>query len=90
MPATRDRFQPVTVQVNYTSVQTVVQQLVTNTDVASGLVSKLQAAAAAAARGDTTSKTNQINAFINQVNAQTGKSITSAQAALLISLAQAL
>jgi hypothetical protein len=44
----------------------------------------LQGAQAAFARGNIKSGDNQLNAFINQVNAQSGKSLTPAQAAVLI------
>jgi hypothetical protein len=53
-----------------------VNQFVTQPGIANALGAKLRA--------------GQINAFINQVHAQTGKSITSDQAAILIALASAL
>jgi CHASE3 domain sensor protein len=48
------------------------------------LNAKLQAALASINSGRNTPAKNQLNAFINEVNAQTGKKITSAQAAQLI------
>lgn len=44
-------------------------------------------AAAAADRGDATAKANAIHAYVNQVEAQSGKALTADQAALLIRLA---
>jgi len=51
------------------------------------LCSKLGAAAASEARGNLRSKANQVEAFIQEVEAQSGKSITDAEAATLIALA---
>ncbi|MGE5138766.1 MAG: FIMAH domain-containing protein, partial [Rudaea sp.] len=48
------------------------------------LLDKLNAAQAALDRGDIKTATNQLNAFINQVKAQSGKHITRDAAALLI------
>jgi hypothetical protein len=59
---------------------------VTDPSVASGLCDKLNAAAAAAARGNTAVKDNQLKAFRSQVDAQIGKSISAADAELLKSL----
>jgi hypothetical protein len=50
-------------------------------------MNKLQAAQAAMQRGDRTSTRQALNAFINQVQAQSGKSIDAGYAALLISWA---
>lgn len=54
------------------------------------LVAKLNAAEASESRGNTKSKAGQIQAFIREVNAQTGKSIVAADAKLLIQFAMAL
>jgi hypothetical protein len=54
------------------------------------LCANLNAAATAAARGDTKGKVNGINAYINDVKAQSGKSMTVAQANILIRMARAL
>jgi hypothetical protein len=51
--------------------------------VADGLCSKLAAAADAAARGNAAAKQNQLQAFRNQVDGQTGKSIAPADADVL-------
>jgi predicted extracellular nuclease len=69
------------------SVCTLVQQFVSNSGVATSLCAKLDAAAAARARGSVNGHDNQIQAFINEVNAQRGKSISDANANTLISLA---
>ena len=65
-------------------------QWVTKAGVASSLNAKLVAAQQAAQRGDLNAKAGQINAYINQLNAQSGKAVTAAHAAILISLARAL
>ncbi len=78
------------VSVTYTSLMNLVRAFETKTDVANKMISSLQSANSAATAGDTKTAKNQINAFINQVQAQTGKSLTQAQAALLIQLASAL
>lgn len=52
--------------------------------IANALLAKLDAAQAAYDRGNTTAALNQLNAFINQVKAQTGKSIDAEHAGHLI------
>jgi hypothetical protein len=79
-----------TVTVDPTSLATLVGQLSTNGGVASGLDSKLAAIAGAISRGQDKTTSNLVNAFDNQVDAQTGKAFTSEQAKLLKSLAAAL
>src|SRR5258706_21626 len=54
------------------------------------LESKLQAAASSLSKGQTNAAINQLNAFINQVQAQRGKKITSAAADYLIAKARAI
>ena len=51
------------------------------------LDAKLRAAINSLNRGNPTPAKNQLNAFINEVKAQTGKKITSAQATQLIAAA---
>lgn len=70
-----------------TALCALVRSLVTSDEVADGLCDKLEAAAASKARGNATAHANQLNAFVNQVNAQTGKAISEADAARLILLA---
>lgn len=76
-----------TVTVDFTSLAALVRQFSTSTDVANGLVDKLDAASAAK---NAKTRGNQLDAFANQVHAQTGKALTSAQAELLLSLAETL
>ena len=67
-----------------------VTQFVTDPAVAQGLTDKLNAIANAIAQGNAQAKAGAVGAFINQVRAQTGKSITAEQAAILIRLVRAL
>jgi hypothetical protein len=79
-----------TVQATPGSLSRLVTQFVTDPSVAQGLNDKLAAIAAAVAQGNAAAKAGAVSAFISQVNAQTGKSITAQQAAILIRLVQAL
>lgn len=54
------------------------------------LAAKLDAAAAALGRGDTKAASGQLGAFVNAVQAQSGKAIPADEAALLIAAAQAI
>jgi hypothetical protein len=76
-----------TVSVTFTSLEALVTRFSTNPDVTTGLNDKL--AAAAAAKSART-RGNQLDAFANQVHAQTGKALTAEQAALLLQLSDAL
>lgn len=58
--------------------------------IATSLCAKLNAASAAAARGETATAENILGAYRNEVSAQTGKAFTGAEAATLIRLSQAL
>jgi hypothetical protein len=73
--------------VTFDSLANLVDRFSTSDDVTAGLTDKL--AAAATAKNPKT-RANQLNAFESQVSAQTGKALTAEQAALLISLAEAL
>jgi len=53
-----------------------------------GYIAKLDAALKSLARGNTNTAANQLNAFMNLVNAQRGKTLTDAQANALIASAQ--
>jgi hypothetical protein len=75
------------VTVDFDSLCTLVGQLSKNAGVANGLCAKLSAAKASAARGQSKTKNNQLDAFDNQVDAQAGKAFTASQATLLKSLA---
>jgi predicted extracellular nuclease len=76
-----------TITVDDTSLCGLVRELVTSEDVAAGLCDKLAAAAASLERGNTRAHDNQLRAFANQVEAQRGKSISDADADLLLELA---
>jgi hypothetical protein len=76
-----------TVTVTFTSLQNLVRMFSTDPDVTAGLNDKL---AAAAASPDKNARDHQLNAFINQVNAQTGRALTATEAGVLIQLAKAL
>ncbi len=73
--------------VNFESLKDLVSSFSSKHGVANGLNAKLDAAASASKAH---TRANILGAFINQVNAQTGKALTSDQADLLILLAQAL
>jgi len=71
----------------FPSLEVIVALFSTNPGVTSGLNDKLEAAAVAKNRN---ARDNQLNAFENQVRAQTGKALTADQAQFLIEFAQAL
>ena len=62
------------------------KSLVTKEGVAKSLCAKLDAATAAGDRGNTTARTNQLNAYRNEVEAQRGKAISDANATALLAL----
>lgn len=61
----------------FTDLEALITEFSTNPDVTAGLNNKL---AAAATSPNKNARDNQLEAFINQVNAQTGKALTAAQA----------
>jgi FIMAH domain len=73
----------VNVVVTFASLCDLVNQVVSDPAVAQSLCDKLTAASAAAARGNTSTKENQLQAFRNQIDAQVGKSISADDAELL-------
>jgi hypothetical protein len=84
-------FQPA--QITPESIKAVVQSAlgsgaITNAGVAAALLTKLDEAAAARSRGQCNTSGNVYQAFINEVNAQSGKAIASATASQLVSEAQ--
>jgi hypothetical protein len=79
-----------TLVVTFADLRTLTAQFSSNPGVANGLSAKLDAAEASAARGNRTAQDNQIAAYQNDVRAQTGKALTSTQAATLIRLSNAL
>jgi hypothetical protein len=66
----------------------IVQDMGLPQDIEDGLTDKLEAAASSIENGRDRPAQNQLRAFINQVNAQTGKSITEEQAQILIEAAR--
>jgi hypothetical protein len=79
-----------TVVVTYGSLTNLVNLFVTNPNIAGSLTAKLAAAADVAARGDFNARNGQLNAFRNELSAQTGKTVTKAHAAILARLSMAL
>lgn len=79
-----------TVKADTDSVCALVKRWAKNAGQANSLCVKLNAAAAAVARGQTKTHDNNIDAFDNEVRAQSGKGFTAAQAALLVQFAAAL
>ncbi|HZG36666.1 MAG TPA: ExeM/NucH family extracellular endonuclease [Gaiellaceae bacterium] len=75
---------------SYAGICTLVRDVVSKEGIANALCAKLDAAAAAAARGNERAKEGHLGAFLNQVAAQRGKALTSAQASMLTSLAESL
>ncbi len=76
-----------TVSVTFPSLENLVTRFSANPDVTAGLNDKLAAAAAAKSAK---SRGNVLDAFANQVRAQTGKALTAEQAAILLQLSDAL
>jgi hypothetical protein len=60
---------------------------VSDPEVADSLCDKLRAAEEAEARGDAGAKAGALRAYVNQLRAQSGKSVSAEDAALLIELA---
>ncbi len=77
------------VTVNYDSLGTLTSQFFENKG-AEPYAAKLKSAKASAEAGNTKARDGQLNAFMNQVNAQSGKSISKEQAEILIQLTQSL
>jgi hypothetical protein len=73
--------------VTFDSLCVLTKLFVEKTDVEESLCEKLAAAKAAAAAGQAKTSQNILKAYTNQVRAQSGKSMTTAQAAKLIELA---
>ncbi|WP_299090228.1 family 43 glycosylhydrolase [uncultured Metabacillus sp.] len=79
-----------TVTVDFDSLSRLTEAFVTKHGVADSLVKKLQAAKASAAKENTEAMNGQLNAYKNQLNAQSGKSISERDSKLLGSLADSL
>jgi len=78
------------VSVSYDGLCTLVERFVTQKGVANSLCVKLRAAARSEARGNTKARDGSLGAFINEVEAQSGKKVPADKTAILIALAQAL
>jgi hypothetical protein len=79
-----------TVSATADSLSNLTARFSTDPAVTQGLTDKLGAAKAAAAAGDTKTKNNILNAYRQQVAAQSGKALTPQQATILINLSKAL
>jgi hypothetical protein len=79
-----------TVNATFGSTCALVQRWLTKPALGNAFCQELDNAAAAAARGQSNASDNVLDAFINHVQAQTGKSLSEAHAAVLITLANAL
>ncbi|OAS82581.1 family 43 glycosylhydrolase [Metabacillus litoralis] len=75
-----------TVTVDFDSLSNLTESFVNQKDIAHSLKTKLLSAKDAAERGNTEAMEGKIKAYINQVSAQSGKSISNENADLLISL----
>lgn len=78
------------VTVTYASLCNLTTSFESNAGIANSLCAKLDAAAAAAARGQSKTAANVVQAYENAVSAQSGKSISAANATILEGLAAAL
>ena len=79
-----------TVQVTFDSLCRLTKQFVSNAGVSESLCAKLNAAKAAAARGNGSAKAGALRAYTNEASAQSGKALTFEEAAVLAQLARAL
>ncbi len=88
--AAPDVSQTFTVNITYDRLSDLVRKFVTKQGIVNSLLAKLDNAQKAEAKGNSNAKSGMIGAFINEVEAQTGKAISAEHAAILISLARAL
>ncbi|QGQ44783.1 family 43 glycosylhydrolase [Metabacillus sediminilitoris] len=79
-----------TVTVDFDSLSRLTEAFVTKQGIADSLTKKLQLAKASAAKENKEALNGQINAYKNQLNAQSGKSINEQDSNLLVSLADLL
>ncbi|QNF28726.1 family 43 glycosylhydrolase [Metabacillus elymi] len=79
-----------TVTVDFDSLSRLTEAFVTKQGVVDSLTKKLQAAKASAAKGNKEAFAGQLNAYKNQLNAQSGKVITEQDSHLLVSFADLL
>jgi hypothetical protein len=76
-----------TVSVTFDSLAALTNQFISQHGIANSLTAKLSVAGAAAARGDFNAESGELNAYANEVSAQTGKALTASQAGILTKLA---
>jgi uncharacterized protein len=76
--------------VTFAWLRSLTREWVSHHGIANSLVAKIDAAAAAAARGNTAAKAGALAAYANEVEAQTGKAIDSERAQILLRIAAAL
>lgn len=79
-----------TISVTHGSLCNLVKQFVSQNGIANSLCVKLENSADARSRGNANASQNQLNAFRNEVAAQSGKALTAAQATVLTVLSMAL
>jgi hypothetical protein len=77
-------------EVTFDSLSNIVQQLVPDRGIGNSLLVKLKAARVAEAKGNVRARDGKISAFINEVEAQSGKKISVENAAIMIDLAESL
>ncbi|MEH7545561.1 MULTISPECIES: hypothetical protein [Bacillaceae] len=75
-----------TVTVDFNSLSRLTRSFVSEDGVANSLIEKLQAAKEAEYRGNMKAKENILKAYVNELSAQSGKSIDEQQAKILVSL----
>ena len=71
---------------DYDSLSRLTESFVTKTEVANSLTTKLNGAKEAAAKGNQNAVEGKLKAYVNELSAQSGKSITIEKTNLLISL----
>jgi predicted extracellular nuclease len=74
----------------FADLRRLVEAYVEHHGIENSLLAKLRAAEAAAERGDETAKENSLEAFINELEAQSGKALPAVQAEQLIRIARSL
>lgn len=79
-----------TVSVTESTLCNLIQELSSDRGIAHSLCAKLAAAEAAEERGNLHARAGQLGAFVNEVQAQTGKAFTAEEAEILIALGGAL
>ena len=72
--------------ITYDKLSDLVEQFVTKPGIVNSLLAKLDNAQKAGAKGNTNAKEGMIGAFINEVEAKTGKAISAEHADILITL----